>query len=373
MMNLLLVIAALFAVTVGSTVPPGPPRNVTANITCKALSLKWQHPLDNGGMEILGYNITVLSNGKQLIVENADKFSVERDIAYDFKPATRYEIRLGARNEAGIGKEETVFVTTDDKYSLPFINTIASPSEVYSYIGNSDPTWVQCKFGGYPNPWVTMRFGDKLISNATTTAEVKLITDDIKYFGVYKCHAENDCGFQNFSVDLKLARNPSEVLNFKAVPTCNSITLTWRTPTDDGGMPINKYVLVYKSIIRNIDGDDTTYTIQDLKQNTKCNISLRATSKAEWGPRSSVETQTTTYCAPGRPIIYSPSSTLLTKFTLKWRAPEETGDDDNITYTVRYRVETDWNYFGPWKTITTKSYRWKSPVRKTAWSGTSVR
>lgn len=59
--------------------------------------------------------------------------------------------------------------------------------------------------------------------------------------------------------------------------------------------------------------------------------------------------------APGRPIIYSPSSTLLIKdsFTLKWRRPDETGGDDDITYTVRYRVEKD-NKIGPWITYTTK-------------------
>ena len=63
--------------------------------------------------------------------------------------------------------------------------------------------------------------------------------------------------------------------------------------------------------------------------------------------------------APGRPIIYSPASTLLTKdsFTLKWRRPEEIGDDDDITYTVRYRVEKD-NKEGPWITATTKGLQY---------------
>ena len=66
--------------------------------------------------------------------------------------------------------------------------------------------------------------------------------------------------------------------------------------------------------------------------------------------------------APGRPIIYSPSSTLLTKdsFTLKWRRPEETGGDDNITYIVRYQVVRDKNP-SLWitKTIATKELQLK--------------
>ncbi|KAJ7333119.1 axonal fasciculation [Desmophyllum pertusum] len=250
-------------------------------------------------------------------------------------------------------------VKTINVKSPPFVDKIASPGTVCSYMGNSDPTLVQCKFDGYPKPWVIMTFGDKLMSNATTTAIVKVTTDALRYFGLYKCYAKNEFGFKNHTVELKTAGKPSEVINFRAIPTCNSITLTWRPPTDDGCMPINKYVLEYKGITRNIDGDDKTYTIKDLKQNTKYSISLRATSKAEWGPRSSVEAQTTTYCAPGRPIIYSPASNLLNvgTLTLMWRAPEETGGDDDITYTVRYRVEKDKNTgnHGAWKTITTKN------------------
>ena len=87
----------------------------------------------------------------------------------------------------------------------PFIITRASPKEVYSYLGNSDPTWVRCKFGGYPEPFVTMRFKEKLMSNASSVAEKKLFTNAKKNFGVYKCHANNKFGSTNYSIELKLA------------------------------------------------------------------------------------------------------------------------------------------------------------------------
>ncbi|KAJ7375776.1 axonal fasciculation [Desmophyllum pertusum] len=61
-------------------VRPGPPRNVAANKTCKEIILKWQHPLENGGMEILNYIITVLLDGSQLNTENADGASVQHKI-----------------------------------------------------------------------------------------------------------------------------------------------------------------------------------------------------------------------------------------------------------------------------------------------------
>ena len=54
--------------------------------------------------------------------------------------------------------------------------------------------------------------------------------------------------------------------------------------------------------------------------------------------------------APGRPIIYEPSSTNLDKssFTLKWKRPEDNGGDSDIVYKIRYRDETDPDDPGPW-------------------------
>ena len=93
----------------------------------------------------------------------------------------------------------------------PFIITLASPKEVYTYLGNSDPTYVRCKFGGYPEPFVTMRFKEKLMSNASYVAEKKLFTNALKHFGVYKCHAKNKFGSTNYSIELKLAGERSSM------------------------------------------------------------------------------------------------------------------------------------------------------------------
>ena len=89
---------------------------------------------------------------------------------------------------------------------------------------------------------------------------------------------------------------PSEVVNLQATPNCKSIELKWERPKQDGGMPINKYVLTYSSMTMNIDGDETSHTIRDLKHNTKYSITLRATSKAEWGPPVSLTVETEEYC-----------------------------------------------------------------------------
>ena len=85
----------------------------------------WKRPLDNGGMEITNYTITVISSGYQLYREDVDGFTDERSIGYSFTPDTTYEVRLKARTEAGPGYEETVFVTTD-KYCEYLILKVVS-------------------------------------------------------------------------------------------------------------------------------------------------------------------------------------------------------------------------------------------------------
>ena len=88
--------------------------------------------------------------------------------------------------------------------------------------------------------------------------------------------------------------------------------------------------------------------------------------------------------APGRPIIYEPSSRNLDKssFTLKWKRPEDTGGDSDIVYKIRYRDETDPDRPGPWNDEETseleidiedldKSKQYKFEVRATNKGGES--
>ena len=88
--------------------------------------------------------------------------------------------------------------------------------------------------------------------------------------------------------------------------------------------------------------------------------------------------------APGRPIIYEPSSRNLdvSSFTLKWKRPEDTGGDSDIVYKIRYRDETDPDRPGPWNTEETselevdiedldKSKQYKFEVRATNKGGES--
>lgn len=239
--------------------------------------------------------------------------------------------------------------------SRPFINVQASPSIIYSYIGNTDPTYISCTFGGSPVPWVVMTFNKKLQSNASSTANVSIITDSKKKFGTFHCRAKNSYGIKNQTIQLKEVESPGLVREFAHEAKCDSVTLTWKKPSKDGGMPITKFVLDYRGRMRNIDASETSYTVTELDRNKKYSFDIRATNKGAWGPKTTTTVTTKKYCEPGRPIIYEPEELYPeeTSFTLKWRRPQDDGGDKNIEYIVRYRDETE-SKPGPWKEFVTK-------------------
>ncbi|XP_015764600.1 PREDICTED: protein amalgam-like [Acropora digitifera] len=111
-----------------------------------------------------------------------------------------------ARNSAVDSNGKAIVVRkvhTLQVMSRPFINVQASPSTIYSYIGNTDPTYISCTFGGAPVPWVVMTFNKKLQSNASSTANVSIITDSKKKFGTFHCRAKNVYGIKNQTIQLK--------------------------------------------------------------------------------------------------------------------------------------------------------------------------
>lgn len=244
---------------------------------------------------------------------------------------------------------------TLDIICRPFINVQASPSIIYSYIGNTDPTYISCTFGGSPVPWVVMTFNKKLQSNASSTANVSIITDSKKKFGTFHCRAKNSYGVKNQTIHLKEVESPGLVREFAHEAKCDSVTLTWKKPSKDGGMPITKFVLDYLGVMRNIDASETSYTVTELDRNKKYSFDIRATNKGAWGPKTTTTVTTKKYCEPGRPIIYEPEYRNIeeTSFTLKWRRPQSDGGDKNIEYIVRYRDETE-SKPGPWKEFVTK-------------------
>ncbi|XP_074633378.1 neural cell adhesion molecule 1-like isoform X3 [Acropora palmata] len=98
---------------------PEVPRNVVVETTCKDISLTWQKPINDGGLPITNYVISLLSSSDQTLRRmNVDASLRETKISKEIKPETAYKVSVLARNDAGYGDNKTVPAQTK-KFCVP--------------------------------------------------------------------------------------------------------------------------------------------------------------------------------------------------------------------------------------------------------------
>jgi len=88
----------------------------------------------------------------------------------------------------------------------PQINEDASPTPVYSFVGNRKLVAVTCMFYGYPVPTVIMRDenGTEIARGKSTVSyTVSSTTEDD--FGTFNCTAESPDGMAQYLVELRKA------------------------------------------------------------------------------------------------------------------------------------------------------------------------
>lgn len=92
---------------------PSAPRNLAALKTCKSITLKWEAPESNGGLEILHYNVRLMKGDAYVREQSVGASQRKVKIDYpDFEPDTAYKVYLTARNDKGNGQQEMLAVTT---------------------------------------------------------------------------------------------------------------------------------------------------------------------------------------------------------------------------------------------------------------------
>ena len=91
---------------------PSGPRNLEASETCKSITLKWEAPESNGGLEILRYNVRLTKGDADVHVQSFGASQKQVKIDDPFEPDTAYKVYLTAQNDKGYGQQEMVAVTT---------------------------------------------------------------------------------------------------------------------------------------------------------------------------------------------------------------------------------------------------------------------
>lgn len=343
---------------------PGKPGNVRATDWDKDhVDLAWSAPIEDGGSPITGY-----------IVEKKDKYGQwEKAVEVpagalkakvpDLVEGQTYEFRVRAVNAAGPGEasDATGPITAKPRNQAPRIDRTnlvevrikAGANFAYDIKISGEPApttrWQLNKREVKPSERVKVvhvPYNTKLTVRSATRAES----------GEYTISAENTNGSDEATVKVIVLDKPSpptgplDVSNVHAT----GVQLDWKPPQDDGGQPIEKYVVEKMDEATGrwvpageTSGPATTLAVEGLTPGHKYKFRVRAVNKQ--GKSDPLTTGLSTeaknpFDEPGKPGLPEIKDYDVDFVELEWQRPETDGGSPITGYVIekRDKYSPDW-------------------------------
>ncbi|UYV79450.1 unc-22 [Cordylochernes scorpioides] len=249
------------------------------------VDLKWTAPKSDGGAPITGYIIEKKerygSSWEPCLETGSPKCEAKVN---DLVKGQQYQFRVKAVNKAGPGEA-----------SEPTGTHIAKPRYLAPKIvrDNLQPITIRvgqtAKFDveiiGEPPPTVTWSFDNKVLENSENVkienkeyeTHIRLSNMTRKESGKYKIKAVNSSGSDEETVEILVLCK----LNLPILP--RGCTLAWTKPKDDGGVPIQNYVIEKCEAgsgrwlpATKVPGDATTAKVTNLDPGKKYQFRVKA-------------------------------------------------------------------------------------------------
>ncbi|XP_078700696.1 titin-like [Branchiostoma floridae x Branchiostoma belcheri] len=232
--------------------PPGPVVKLhVADITRITAFLEWTKPTFDGGSKVTGYVVETQEAGS---IE-WDKAGVATECHYQvlgLTPGHGYRFRVKAQNAAGQGDPtDTEIHKAQDEKIAPKINLDVTMREtvvvkaghtltIYAGIsGKPVPHTRWAKDGAMMKPDRRLLFKK---SHTETRFSLKEVTRNDA--GTYALRAYNDAGEKTANVFVKVLDKPGPPASLQIDEvTADSVSISWRPPTDNGGVEVNNYLV----------------------------------------------------------------------------------------------------------------------------------
>lgn len=336
---------------------PGKPENLRPTDWDKDhIDLAWTPPLNDGGSPITGY-----------IVEKKDKYGKWEkaiEVPADQTSATvpdliegqTYEFRVSAVNAAGPGEpsDATQPIVAKPRNKAPLIDR-SNLIEVRIKAGQSFT--FDCKVSGEPAPktkWMLNKREVYTKDNIKVThvdynTKLKVTNASRADSGVYTVHAENMSGEDSADVKVTVIDKPSPPRGPLKVDNVHAegCSLHWNPPDDDGGQPIENYVIEKLDEITGrwvpageTDGPTTSFDVKGLTPGHKYKFRVRA--KNRQGTSEPLTTSAAIEAKnpygeptkPGTPEIKDFDNDFV---DLEWSRPESDGGSPITGYIIEKR------------------------------------
>ncbi|XP_047102318.1 twitchin isoform X3 [Schistocerca piceifrons] len=217
------------------------------------VDLRWTPPTSDGGSPITGYIIEKREKGSPRWTKAGEVKGPEcKGTADNLEEGVEYEFRVKAVNAAG--------PSAPSQASKP---VVAKPRKLAPKIDRrnlrnitvrqGEPILFDVKIIGEPPPDVTWTLNDKSIQQ-TSTRRIENVPYNSKFFndepdrkdsGIYKITAVNKYGSDTAEVEVNVVSKPGKPEGPLEVSDVHKdgCTLKWKKPKDDGGEPIETYVV----------------------------------------------------------------------------------------------------------------------------------
>ncbi|XP_055385446.1 twitchin isoform X34 [Condylostylus longicornis] len=219
------------------------------------VDLKWKPPIDDGGSPVTAYAVEKREKGtgkwvKALEVSAPPAGQDCKATVPDLDEGVEYEFRIKAINEAGPGEpsDPSNGVITKPRKLAPKIDR----RNIRTYnIKEGEPLFLDIKVTGEPAPDITWSHNSKSMPEACRITNVpyntKLHNDhpERKHTGTYKIVAHNQYGTDTAEFEVNVICKPGKPEGPLEVSDIHKegCKLKWKKPKDDGGEPIEGYVV----------------------------------------------------------------------------------------------------------------------------------
>lgn len=334
-----------------SQAPSAPENLYVTDVTADSASLSWTKPLHDGGSLITGYVIEAQKKDTDQWVHVITVKALDYTVT-DLIEGAEYTFRIMAVNASG---------RSDPRESRPAIIKEQTSAPSFDLRGvyqktviakAGDRVKVEIPVLGKPRPVVSWKKGDttlketQRINTETTPTSTILNINEIKRTdgGQYSMTGKNMLGTLTETITVlvhDIPGPPTGPIKLDEV-SCDYVLMSWEAPENDGGVPINNYIVEMRettgtswvelaaTVIR------TTFKAARLNTGTQYQFRVRAQNRYGIGPCIISESVVAAYpfdvpSQPGIPVVTSHNKDSM---TLSWNEPSSDGGSAILGYHV---------------------------------------
>lgn len=331
---------------------PTPPENVTfTNVTKNSVSLAWTKPKHDGGSRVTGYVIEAQKKGTDQWAHVTTVKTLDFTVK-NLNENEEYIFRVIAVNSSGRSRPRVSKpVVIKEQSSEPeFDLRGVCQKTVIAKAG--DDIKVEVPISGRPKPTVSwqkdnqaLKLTQRTMIENTSTSTILIINECLRSdSGIYSMTGKNIVGSVTDSITVKVHDVPGPPKGPIKLDKISRtfIEFSWEAPENDGGVPINNYIVEIRKttsqtwvelsslIIR------TTFKATRLTTGTEYQFRVKAKNRYGTGPPLTSEAVVAAYPfkVPGPPG--TPKVVTFTKDTMAigWNEPVSDGGSEVIGYHV---------------------------------------